>query len=94
MANMPSFADDFIYIQKVTLSCVLVRLFLWPLLIELLHENGIHPQPDPIEGIGNLTLVGVAYLAAVSAADPMVGVSRKSPSLIWPGGNIFFILEY
>ena len=43
-----------------------------------LHENEMQPQPDPIEGIGNLALVGVAYLAAVSAADPMVGVSRKS----------------
>ena len=52
--------------------------------MESLHENEMQPQPDPIEveGIGNLALVGVAYLAAVSAADPMVGVSRKSPSLI------------
>ena len=77
---MPSFADDFIYIQrKVTVSCVLVRSFLWPLLIELLHENGIQPQPDPIEGIGNLTLVGVAYLAAVSPADPMEKHGNHDP---------------
>ena len=81
-------------IPKVTFSGVLARSFLWPQSMKSLHENGIQPQPDPIEGIGNLTLVGVAYLAAVLIADPMVEVSRKSRSLIWPGDNILSTLEY
>ena len=32
--------------------------------MESLHRNEMQPQPDTIEGIGALTLVGGAYLAA------------------------------
>ena len=48
-------------------------------------EIGSVPCPDPMEGVGNLTLVGWAYLVAVVAVAPMVGVFWKSPSLIWAG---------
>ena len=41
-------------------------------------EIGSVPCPDPMEGIGNLTLMVVGYLAAVSAAAPMVEVWQKS----------------
>ena len=67
---------------------MLARSLIWPLVMELFHENGIQPQPDPIEGIGNLTLVGVAYLAAVLASAPMVGVWQKSKSYLFAGSMI------
>ena len=78
MANNTQLANDFVQQKKVTLSCVLARSFMWPLLMESLHENGMQSQLDPIKGIGNLALVVEVYSAAVSAAAPMVGVSRKS----------------
>ena len=53
--------------------------------MESVLEIGSTPCPDPVEGVGNLTLVGLAYLVDVVAAAPMVGVFWKSPSLTWPG---------
>ena len=41
-------------------------------------EIGSVPCSDPMEGVGNLNLAGLAYLAAVVASAPMVVVSRKS----------------
>ena len=60
--------------------------------MESVLEIGSIPCPDPIEGAGNLTLVGWAYLVAVVAVAPMVGVSWKSPSLIWDG-YLFYLLN-
>ena len=74
--------------QKVTLLGMLARSLIWPLVMELFHENGIQPQPDPLEGIGNLTLLVVGYTTAVSVTAPMVRVFQKSRSLIWPGEQI------
>ena len=45
--------------------------------MESVLEISSIPCPDPIEGVGNITLVGLAYLVPVVAAAPMVGVSRK-----------------
>ena len=58
--------------------------------MESVLEISSIPCPDPIEGVGNITLVGLAYLVPVVAAVPMVGVFWKSRSLIWPGYNIGF----
>ena len=46
----------FLIFKNVTLLlflCVLGRSFMWPMVRESFHENGIQPQPDPMEGIGD-----------------------------------------
>ena len=51
MANNAKLCSWFDLHSKVTLSGMLARSFLWPLVMELFHENGIQPQPDPISTV-------------------------------------------
>ena len=56
---------------------------MWYQMRESLHENEIQPQPDPIEGIDNLTLVLMGYLAAVLVAAPITKELHKLTIYIW-----------
>ena len=57
---------------------------MWYQMRESLHENEIQPQPYSIEGIINLALVLMGFLAAVLAVGPVVKVLQKLTILIWP----------
>ena len=50
---------------------------MWYQMRESLHENEIQPQPDLIEGIDNLTLVLMGYLAAVLVVAPITKELHK-----------------
>ena len=60
IANTIHHAADVIDVEKVTLQCVVVRPLPWPVFMEIFCKNDVGPQPYPIEGIGNLTVMVVA----------------------------------
>ena len=60
---------------------MVVRPFLWPVFLEYYCKNDVGPQRQPIEGISIITLTVMAFSLDVSAAAPMVDVSRKPPIL-------------
>ena len=60
IANNIHHAADVTDVEKVTLGRVVVRPLPWYVFMDFFCKNDVGPQPYPIEGIGNLTVVVVA----------------------------------
>ena len=61
VANNIHHAAEVTDVEKVMLRRVVVRPLPWPVFMEFFCKNDVGPQPYPIEGIGNLTLMVVAW---------------------------------
>ena len=60
---------------------MVVRPLLWPVFMDFFRKNYVGPQQYPLEGIGDLALMVIAWCVVVLATASMVKVSQKLQTL-------------